>query len=181
MTFPWPSSILGKIPWLFQKFQKTSKFQKFHDFSMTVATLLKEKALFPRNISSKISTRGFSLKWDVKKNFSLSQPTVLHECYLYFVVSHWYHIVEDFFSKWNDCSFCYKIILLQMVLSFYVLMTICYWMTDMFSLMTEYWGAEVCFWLKKNEATNRRTAPRMLGAPYWEENSQTSKGTFGSS
>ncbi len=37
MTFPWPSSILGEIPWLFQKFQKISKF---HDFSMTVATLL---------------------------------------------------------------------------------------------------------------------------------------------
>ena len=31
--------ILVKIPWLFQKFQKISKFQKFHDFSMTVATL----------------------------------------------------------------------------------------------------------------------------------------------
>ncbi len=40
MTFPWPYPFSVKIPWLFQKFQKISKFQKFHDFSMTVATLL---------------------------------------------------------------------------------------------------------------------------------------------
>ena len=34
MTFPWPCPFLVQIPWLFQK------FQKIHDFSMTVATLL---------------------------------------------------------------------------------------------------------------------------------------------
>ena len=50
MTFPRPFPILVKIPWLFQKFLKISKFQ---DFSMTMETLVSQSQLwlqkYPRN------------------------------------------------------------------------------------------------------------------------------------